>query len=100
MQHQPPRVPERLDEEPRRNIGDDHHGDDPAENEKEDSWENDVRITRDVKKIKIAVDQSLSANDPKADSGQAEHDGIMHRDAKAERDEVKQNRAGTRKRVT
>jgi len=74
VQHQPTRLSERLDEETRRNICDDYYRDDPAENEKEDSRKNDVRITRDVKKIKIAVNQSLSAHDPKTDGGQAEHD--------------------------
>src|SRR5882762_3891290 len=91
MNHQRKRLPERLDQQPRGNIRDDHHWNDPAENYAEQSWENRVRITRNVQKIKIAVDQSLSAHDPETDRGQAQHYGIMHRYAKAERGDVKQD---------
>src|SRR5437762_7058807 len=73
MNHQRKRLPERLDQQPRGNIRDDHHWNDPAENYAEQSWENRVRITRNVQKIKIAVDQSLSAHDPETDRGQAQH---------------------------
>ena len=53
---------------------------------------NHIGIARDVKEIEVAVDQSLGPNDPEADRGEAEHDRIMHRDAEAERDQVKQDR--------
>ena len=73
MNHQRKRLSERLDEQPRGNIRDDHHWNDPAEDYAEQSRENCVRITRNIQKIKIAVDQSLSAHDPETDRGQAKH---------------------------
>src|SRR4029077_12005473 len=91
MNHQRKRLSERLDEQPCGNIRDDHHWNDPAENYAEQSRENCVRITRNIQEIKVAVDQSLSAHDPETDRGQAKHYGIMHRYAKTERGDVKQD---------
>src|SRR4030095_4194043 len=47
--------------------------------------------TRDIEKVEIAIDQSLRADDPKAERSQAEHDGVMHGDAETKRNNIKQN---------
>ena len=92
MQHQLAWLSERFDEQPRGNIGDDYDRNDPAKNEPKNSWKNRVRIARDIKKIKIAVDKSLGSDDPETDRRQAEHDGVMHGDAEYQGDEIKQDR--------
>ena len=52
-----------------------------------------------MEKIEIAVDESLRAHDPETERGQAQHDRVMHRDAEADRDDVKQDRAHARRDV-
>src|SRR5215813_6062700 len=91
MQHQRKRLTERFDEQARRDVRYYHHWNYPAKNQTEQPRENHIWITRDVKKIEIAVHQSLRANDPKAHPGQAEHDGVMHGDAETKRHQIKQN---------
>ena len=85
---------ERLDQKPRRNVGDDDDGNDPAENKTKQSRENHIRISGDVEKIEVAVNQSLRAHDPETHRGEAEHDRVMHCHAEAERDEIQHHRAG------
>src|SRR5436190_23582307 len=91
MKHQRKRLTERFDEQASRDVRNDHHRNHPAENQPEKPWENDIRITRDIEKVEIAIHQSLRANNPKAHRGQAEHDGVMHGDAETKRDNIEQN---------
>src|SRR5205823_13773289 len=92
MKHQPAGLLERLNQQARRNIGDNDDRDQPAEYEPEKPRINYVRITRDVEKVEIPVDQPLRADDPKTHRGKAEHDRIAHGDAKDERTQIKQDR--------
>src|SRR5207244_2994986 len=77
VKHQRKWLPKRFDEQTRGNIRNDHHWNDPAEDYLEQFRENNVRIPRDVEKIKISIDQSLRANDPETHCSQCEHDGVM-----------------------
>src|SRR5205814_1777966 len=99
MEHEPAGLSERLDEEPRGNVRHDHHRNDPAKDETEHARENDVGIARDVEEIEIAVNEPLRAHDPETERRQAQHDRVMHRDAEADRDDVKQDRAHARRDV-
>src|ERR1700730_7119555 len=92
MKHKPARLTERLDENPRRYIGDDDDGNNPPENEAKEPGKNRVRITRDVQEVEVSVNETLRAHDPKAHRREAEHDRVMHGDAETERHEVKQDR--------
>src|SRR5947199_1891049 len=92
MQHQRKRLTERFDEQARRDVRNDHHRNHPTKNQPEKPRENDVRITRDIEKVEIAIHQSLRANDPKAHRGQAEHDGVMDSNAETKRHNIEQNR--------
>ena len=74
----------------------DHHRDDPAENEAKESRKNHVRITRDVDEIEVAVNESLRAHDPETYRGEGEHDRVMDRHSEAKRAQVKQNGTRTR----
>src|SRR5215831_17683023 len=91
MQHQRKRLTERFDEQARGDIRDDHHRNHPAKNQPEKPRKNDIRITRDIEKVKIAIYQSLRAYDPKAECGQTKHDGIMHGYSETKRHEIQQN---------
>src|ERR1051326_6263769 len=77
MEHEPGRLAEGLDQEPRRNVCDDDDRNDPAENEAEDARENYVGIARNVEEIEVAIDQALGADDPEADRRQGGGDGKM-----------------------
>src|SRR3954468_20791157 len=57
MSHEPRWLIQRFDEQPRRDIGDDDHGNYPAEDETKNFGEDDVGIARDVEKIEIAVNE-------------------------------------------
>src|SRR4029077_4443728 len=92
MEHEPARLTERLDEQSRRNVGDEDHWNEPAENNLEQQWVNRVGVTGDVEKIEVAVHQTLCAHDPETDRGQTKHNGIMNRNAKDQRGQVKQDR--------
>jgi hypothetical protein len=92
LKHERSGLAERLDQEPRRNVRDDHNRDNPPENDFEEPRENCVRVARDVQEIEVAVNQSLRAHDPKTDCGQTEHDRIMDRNAETDRDDIKQDR--------
>src|SRR2546421_4476582 len=94
MQYQPGWLVERLDQEPRGNVGHDYDRDDPAEDEAKNSRKNNVGIARDVEEIEIAVDESLCPDDPETDRGEGEHDRVMHRHAEAHRDQIKRDHAG------
>src|SRR5436305_5927771 len=83
MENEKSGLTERLNQEPRRDIGHDDHRNDPAENQLEDLWEDHVRITGDVAEIEVAVNEALRAHDPETDRGQSEHDRVMNRDAEA-----------------
>src|ERR1051326_2378297 len=96
VEHEPGRLAERLDQEPRRNVCDDDDRNDPAENETEDARENYVGIARNVEEIEVAVDQALGADDPEADRGQSEHDGIMDGDTETDRHQIKHDHARAR----
>src|SRR5947199_814870 len=96
MQHQRKRLPQRFDQQPRGDVRDDHYRDDPAKDQAEEQWENRVRITRYIQKIKVTVNESLGAYDPEAHRRQAKHDGVMHRNPKSERGHVKQDGCWTR----
>jgi len=89
MQHQPPRLPEGLDQQARRDVCDNDYWNDPTKNHAKQPWEDRVRIARDVEEIKVAINQSLSAHDPETHGRQAEHNGVMHGDAKRQRNDVK-----------
>src|SRR6266487_242576 len=91
MQHQGKRLTERFDEQARRDVRNDHHRNQPAKDQPEKPRENDVRITRDIEKVEIAIHQSLRADDPKAHRSQGEHDRVMHGDSETKRDNIKQN---------
>src|SRR6266568_7608743 len=91
MKHQGKRLTERFDEQARRDVRNDHHRNHPAKNQPEKPRENDIRITRDIEKVEIAIHQSLRANDPKAHRGQAEHDGVMHGDSETKCDNIEQD---------
>ena len=91
VKHEPAGLPERFDQQSCGNVRDDHHGNDPSENEAEEFWENNVRITRDIEEIEVTVNQALRPDDPEADGGEAEHDRIVDGDAKAERDQIKEH---------
>ena len=91
MKHQRKRLPKRFDEQPRGDIRDNHHRNNPAENHPENPRENYVGIPRNVEKIKIPINESLCADDPKTHRRQAEHDGVMHGDTKAKRREVEKD---------
>src|ERR1051326_113367 len=95
LQHQRAGLAEGFNQQPRRDVGDDHDRNDPAEDEFEEARENRVWVTRDVEEIEVAVNQALRADDPKTDRGQAEHDRVMDRDAETDRDEVEQDRHRT-----
>ena len=58
LKHEGPGLAERFNQQPRGNIGDDHDRDDPAKDDFEKTRENCVRITRNVEKIEVAVNQS------------------------------------------
>src|SRR5882724_10214766 len=96
VKHEPARLPERFDQQSRGNVRDDHNGNNPSENEAEKFWKNDVRITRDIEEIEVTVNQTLRADDPEADGGEAEHDRIVDGHAKAERDQIKEHCAHAR----
>src|SRR5438046_4615516 len=91
MQHQRKRLTERFDEQPRRDVCNDHTRNHPAKNQPEKPRENDIRIQRDIQKIEIAIYQPLRANDPKAYRSEGKHNGIMHGDSETKRDNIKQN---------
>src|SRR5947207_12290489 len=91
MQHQRKRLTKRFNEQPRRDVGNDHHRNHPPKNQPEKPRENDIRITGDIEKIEIAIYQSLRADDPKAHRSQGEHDGIMNGDSETKRDDIKHN---------
>src|SRR5436190_6967303 len=91
MQHQRKRLTERFDEQARGDVRNDHDGNHPAKNQPEKPRENDVRITRDIEKVEIAIHQSLRADDPKAHRSQGEHDGVMYGDSKTKRHNIEQN---------
>src|SRR5712672_2962251 len=76
LEHEWAGVPERLDQQTCRNVGHDHDRNDPTEDEPENGGKNDIGITGDIEEIEIAVNKTLGANDPEADRGKAEHDGI------------------------
>src|SRR5262249_42772112 len=90
MQHQPPGLSERFDQQSGRNVSDDYHRNDPAEYQAEKPWKDRIRITRNVEEIKIAVNQALGAHDPKTDRCQGKHDGVVHYNTKPQRNKVKQ----------
>src|ERR1700736_1343261 len=94
LEHELAGMAQRFDQQTRRDIGHDHHRNNPAEDESEKARENYVRIARNIEKVEITVDQTLRANNPKADGREAEHDGVMNGDAETQRGEVKQNRQG------
>src|SRR5438067_7163669 len=96
MQHQPGRLIERLDQEPRGNVRHDHDRNDPAENEAEKARENHVGIARDVEEIEVAIDEPLRPDDPETDRGQREHDRVMDRHAEAEGHQIKRDQAEAR----
>src|SRR3954463_4824079 len=87
VQHEPGRLAERLDEEPRRDVGHDDHRDNPAKDELEEARENYIGIAGDVEKVEVPVNKSLGANDPEADRGQCKHDRVMNGDPEANRHE-------------
>src|SRR6476646_583265 len=91
MQHQRKRLTERFDEQARRNVRNDHHRNHPAKNYPEKPRENDIRITRDIEKVEIAIHQSLRANNPKTHRGQTEHDGAMNGDSETKCHNIEQN---------
>ena len=97
MEHEPGRLPERFDQQPRGNVCHDDDRNDPAENETENARENHVGIARDVEKIEVAVDEALGTDDPKTDRGQGEHDGVMHRHAEADGHQIKRDHAEARR---
>ena len=82
---------DRFNEKARGDVRNDHHRNHPAKNQPEKPRENDIRVTRYIEKIEIAIDQSLRTNDPKAHRGQAEHDGVMHGDSETKRHHIEQN---------
>src|SRR4030095_10569334 len=90
VQYQRKRLTERLNEQPRWDVRDDYHWNQPAKNEPEQPRKNDIWITRDIEKVEIAIHQSLGPNDPKADCSQAEPDRVMHGDSENKRDNRKQ----------
>src|SRR5215831_5574660 len=92
MQHQREWLTERFDEQARRDVRNNHHRNHPAKNQPEKPRKNNIRITRNIKKVEIAIYQALRTDDPKAHRGQAEHNGVMNRDAETKRDNIKQNR--------
>jgi len=92
MQHKLPWSSQRFDEQAGRNICDNHDWNNPPKNEPKNFRENHVWVARNIEKIEISVDEPLGADDPKTHRRQAEHDGVMHRDAKYERGQVKQDR--------
>src|SRR5687767_8468423 len=85
VQHEPYGIIERLDQQPRGDVGHDDHGDYPAENETKQARENHVGEARVGEKIEVAVNEPLGAHDPEANGGKSEHDRIMNRHAEAER---------------
>src|SRR5207248_8657574 len=91
LQHQGELFAERFDQNPRRNIGDNHHRNDPAKNQTEEARINDIGITRDIKEVEITVDKSLGAHDPETDRRQIQHDGIMNGDAETDRHQIEEN---------
>src|SRR5258708_19772089 len=92
MEHKPARLTERLDENPRRYIGDDDDGDNPPEKETKEPGKDRVWITRDVQEVEVAVNETLRAHDPKAHRREAEHDRVIHGDAATDRHYLKQDR--------
>jgi len=95
VQHQPPGLPERFDEESRRDVRHDHNRNNPAKDETKWRRENHVGIAGDVKEIEVAVNQTLRPNDPETDRREREHDWVMDRDAEANRDEIKRDHPET-----
>src|SRR5438094_1648622 len=91
MQQTRMRLNQRFYEQARRDVCNDHNRNHPDKNQPEKPWENDIRITRDIEKVEIAIHQSLRANDPKAHRSQAEHDGVMHGDSETKRHNIEQN---------
>ena len=91
MQHQGERLAERFNQNSRRNIGDNHHRNDPAKNQTEEARINDIGITRDIKEVEITVDKSLSAYDPETDRREIQHDGIMNGDPETDRHQIEEN---------
>ena len=74
MQHQPPGLSQRFDQQAGWDVCDNDHRNNPAEDQAEQPWKNRIWITRDVQEVKITVDQSLGAHDPETDRGQGKHD--------------------------
>jgi hypothetical protein len=99
VEHEPKWLAERLDQYAGGDIGDDDDRDEPAEDETEQARVDNVRVAGDVEEIEIAVNQSLSTNDPEADGSERDHDGVVNSDAEADGDEVKRDVNGLRSKV-
>src|SRR5947208_15477857 len=70
MKHQRKRLPQRFDQKSRGDVRDDHHRDDPAKDQAEEPWENRVRITRYIQKIKETENQPLGTSIPEVTTDQ------------------------------
>src|SRR6266496_104675 len=92
VQHQLHWLSKRFDEQPSGDVRNNYDRNDPAENHAKNPWENHIRIASNVQEVKVAVNQALRPHDPKTYCCQAEHDGVVHGDAKSERGQVQQNR--------
>src|SRR4030095_12219661 len=90
MQHYLRCLSKRFDEQPGGDVRDNYDRNDPAENHAENPREDNVWIAGNVQEVEVAIYQALRPHDPKAYRCQAEHDRVMHGDAKSERDHVKQ----------
>src|SRR6476469_2365295 len=96
MQHQPGWLAQGPDQQFSWDVRDDNDGNNPAEDELKQARKNRVGIAGDLEEIKVAVNQALGADDPEADRGQGEHDGVMNGDPETKRDQIKHDhrRAG------
>src|SRR5215469_2383064 len=93
MANQPPWSRRGIHEYSRWNIRYNDHGDQPAENELNEAFEDDVGIASQVHDAVVTPEQSLCSNDPEADCRQREHYGIMNCDADKDRGEIKHDLA-------
>ena len=61
VKHEPGGLTKRLNQQFRRDVGDDDYRNDPSENELKNARENNIRITGNVAEIKVAVNKALGA---------------------------------------
>jgi hypothetical protein len=91
LQHQRKRLAQRFNQNPRRNIRNNHHRDDPAKNQTEETRINDIGITRDIEEVEVTVNESLCAHDPEAYCRQIQHDGVVNGDPETDRHQIEKD---------